>query len=218
MKYLFFIFLLIILRFEGSNTRDFEDIFFHVYRNDSKIGHHKLKFSNNGEETSVDIEIDFKVSFLGFVLYDYYHSNVEKWSGNKLLSLTTQTNKNGEKLYCNLINKNSSKKITGTFNPIEFPDNLISTSYWNKQLVNSDNKIVLNTQDCSLINFKIKDLGTKNIYNEKLLASHYKLIGKESSGEDLDIDIWYDGKGNWVKMIFLKDGSIIEYFLDGFHE
>ncbi len=218
MKFSVLIFFLILLRFETSFTRNFEDIFFHVYRNDSKIGHHKLKFNNDGNETTIDIEIDFKVSFLGFVLYDYYHSNIEKWNGNKLLSLTTKTNKNGEKLNCNLINKNDSKKISGTFNPIEFPDNLISTSYWNNQLVNSDNKIVLNTQDCSLINFNIKNLGAEKIYNKKLLASHYKLVGKESSGEDLDIDIWYDSKGNWVKMIFLKDGSVIEYFLDGFHE
>ena len=43
-------------------------------------------------------------------------------------------------------------------------------------------------------------------------TSRYKLTGKEASGDDVNIDIWYN-KDNWVKMIFLKDGSTIEYFL-----
>ena len=56
--------------------------------------------------------------------------------------------------------------------------------------------------------------GKELIYNNKIDSYHYKLTGFESSGEKIDIDIWYDDKKNWVKMIFLKDGSKIEYFLD----
>ena len=51
-----------------------------------------------------------------------------------------------------------------------------------------------------------------------LNVNKYKIEGKESTGEDIDIDIWYDDLGNWVKMIFIKDGSEIEYFLDTYHE
>ena len=36
-------------------------------------------------------------------------------------------------------------------------------------------------------------------------------MGKEITGEDVIIDIWYDNSGKWSKMIFLKDGSEIEY-------
>ena len=51
------------------------------------------------------------------------------------------------------------------------------------------------------------------IYNN-LPTNHYKLIGKESTGESVDIDIWYDKSKEWVKMIFIKDDSAIEYILD----
>ena len=37
------------------------------------------------------------------------------------------------------------------------------------------------------------------------------LEGKESTGEDVIIDIWYDINKNWSKMIFIKDGTEIEY-------
>ena len=50
------------------------------------------------------------------------------------------------------------------------------------------------------------------IYDNSLKASRYKLLGKEFTGDDVNIDIWYKDK-KWVKMIFLKDGSTVEYFL-----
>ena len=48
-----------------------------------------------------------------------------------------------------------------------------------------------------------------------MLAEHFKLTGKEITGDDVDIDIWYKDS-QWVKMIFYKDGSEIEYFLKDF--
>ena len=80
------------------------------------------------------------------------------------------------------------------------------------------NKNVLNTQDCTLIDLNIRNLGPEKIYNSKLMATRYKLSGKESSGEYLDIDVWYDENLEWVKMRFLKDGSTINYILDGYDE
>ena len=93
---------------------------------------------------------------------------------------------------------------------------MIPSSYWNYDLVKDKNdKTVLNTQDCSFIDFKINYLGEDNIYNNKILAEHFKLTGKEITGDDVDIDIWYKNS-QWVKMIFYKDGSEIEYFLKDF--
>ena len=80
-----------------------------------------------------------------------------------------------------------------------------------EELIKGVKKKTLNTQDCSVIDFTIKSLGEKMIYNNKVLTDHYKLEGKESTGEDVIIDIWYDKFGRWAKMIFIKDGSEIEY-------
>ena len=73
-------------------------------------------------------------------------------------------------------------------------------------------------RDCNIIELGIEKLGRELIYKRVLFASRYKLTGKETSGEDLNIDVWYDDKGNWVKMIFVKDGSKIEYYLDKYNE
>ena len=235
-----------------------KDIFFHVYRNGSKIGHHKINFqsyidSNGSRFINADIEIKFKVKFLGFVVYDYFHKNKESWKKtpketiafackgcnhlNFLNNLNSSTDKNGTKMFCNI---ESDKKKNGAFllakgSEAELSAHAytMSSSYWDSHLVERNinenglildaedsliEKKVFNTQDCSLINFKIMNKGEKLIYNNELSTKHYKLNGEESNGGILDIDIWYDDSGNWVKMKFLKDGSEIEYFLDEYHK
>ena len=185
-----------------------------MYRNNSKIGFHKISFIKNNNIISSKIEIKFEVTFLGFVVYDYYHLNNEKWENNTLVSMNAVTDKNGEKLECNL-KKETQFKISGTSGNQILDEKITPTTYWNfNELIGKGNKNkVLNSQDCSYIDFKINYLGEELIYDNLIKTSRYKLTGKEASGDDVNIDIWYN-KDNWVKMIFLKDGSKIEYFLD----
>ena len=49
------------------------------------------------------------------------------------------------------------------------------------------------------------------IYNNKVKTDHFKLQGKETTVEEVIIEILNDQNGRWVKMIFIKDGSEIEY-------
>ncbi len=190
------------------------NIKFNVYRNDSLIGYHKVDFSSSENFLNADIEIKFEVKFLGFVVYEYFHKNKEVWNDSNLINLNTTTNKNGEFLKCKLTKTNGAFTIDGTLAKEVINESLVPTSYWNKILVHKKNPKVLNTQDCSYIKFKVTDLGKEKIYNNSLEASHYKLIGKEVSGEVVDIDIWYNQSKEWVKMIFVKDESKIEYFLN----
>ena len=81
------------------------DISFNVYRNDSKIGYHKLNFEKEEDRIIASIEIKFEVKFLGFTLYDYFHKNKEVWIADSLFKLKTNTNNNGDQLYCNVKKK-----------------------------------------------------------------------------------------------------------------
>ena len=240
------------------NCSDFfpKDIYFHVYRNNDLIGFHKINFTRESDSSGIDyinanIEINFEVKFLGFVIYKYFHLNREKWkitsneyenkfctncNGNfSLEKLESITNKNGNQISC-LIKNNKKVLVAKTnINNEKISSNLytLTSSYWDPNLVFRikdgdtfriekerlvNKKFIYNTQDCSLIDLRIEKKTKENIYDNLLTTNRYKLTGKESSGGNLDIDIWYDENGNWVKMTFLKDGSIIEYFLDEYHE
>ena len=189
------------------------DISFNVYRNDSKIGYHKLNFEKEEDRIIASIEIKFEVKFLGFTLYDYFHKNKEVWIADSLFKLKTNTNNNGDQLYCNVTKKAERFVIDGKNNKVITKDEPFPSSYWIFDLVNNKNKRVLNTQDCSFIDFKIEFLGNEKIYEDQLEAMHYKLTGKEFNGDDVNIEIWYSNS-KWVKMIFYKDGSKIDYFLE----
>ena len=193
-----------------------DDIYFNVYRNGSKIGYHKIDFINDNNSTNPYVEIKFEVTFLGFTVYDYFHQNNENWVDNSLVKLKTKTDKNGEDLFCNVNKIDNATSLDGTNNKEDIYENILPTSYWNYKLVeDKKNKKVLNTQDCSFIDFKIEYLGEEKIYSNEMFAEHFKLTGKEFTGDDVDIDIWYKDS-QWVKMIFYKDGSEIEYFLKDF--
>ena len=187
---------------------------FNVYRNDSKIGYHKLNFTKNEDFIESKINIEFKVSFLGLTLYEYSHQNIELWRDNSLFQLNTKTNKNGEILDCNYKRINDSYQVNGSFGKRLLQTSPVPTSYWNKKIVENNLVNALNTQDCSDLYFTVSYIGQDLIYNDSLLADHFKLIGKESSGENVDIDLWYDQEDRWVKMIFVKDSSKIEYILE----
>jgi len=217
-----FFFGLFILFFFYSSTGNTlpTEIFFQVYRNGDKIGYHKINFKEKKNTIQAIIEIKFEVTFLGFVVYDYFHINKEFWENDLLNNLHTKTDKNGESMFCNLTKKHKKLFSEGSAGKDQLPLKTIPTSYWNHKLVSSQplNKRVLNTQDCSFIDFKIEKIGEERIYNGYLPSTHFKLSGQELTGEDVKIDIWYDENKNWVKMIFIKDNSKIEYFLDKFHE
>ena len=212
-KIFFFFFLVIISPPFLFGQESIEDISFNVYRNDSKIGYHKLNFKREEDRIIASIEIKFEVNFLGFTLYDYFHKNKEVWIADSLFKLKTNTNNNGDQLYCNVKKKAERFVIDGENNKIITKDEPLPSSYWKFDLVNNEKKRVLNTQDCSFIDFKIEFLGNEKIYEDQLEAMHYKLTGKEFNGDDVNIDIWYSNS-KWVKMIFYKDESKIDYFLE----
>ncbi len=195
-----------------SNTAS-EKLNFNVYRNGSLIGYHNLDFYEKDSLIESKIEIKFQVTFLGFVVYEYLHKNLEKWMNNTLVFMEASTDKNGDLLDCKVNKKENKFKISGTNGDFMLDKKITPTTYWKfDQLITGEKKKVLNSQDCSYINFQIKYLGDEMIYDNLLKASRYKLLGKEFTGDDVNIDIWYKDK-KWVKMIFLKDGSKVEYFL-----
>ena len=203
MKNFFFVFSFIIFCSSTIKCQP-NDILFNVYRNDVKIGYHKVTFDNRDNELLALIDINFVVKFLGFTLYNYKHFNKERWKNNKLVSIDASTNKNGEELFCKT---NELKEM------------IIPSSYWNNILISNENVSELkNTQDCTSIQVEITKLGKEYIYNKSLIADRYKIIGKESKGETVDIDIWYNSNNEWVKMVFVKDNSKINYILNEFDE
>lgn len=214
----FFTFIILLIPIKSLSS-DYPNLLFQVYRNQNLIGTHELLIKKKNSSTEVNIKIKFDVSFLGFKIYEYRHSNTERWIENELIFLESSTNQNGKLMSCTLKKKGGKLDISGTDNIVTLDNNILPSSYWNSVLVKKNKQLkILNTHDCSFINLNVKFLGNEKIYNDKLFASHYKLRGFESSGAEVDIDLWYDKYDNWVKMRFLKDESVIDYVLSNYED
>ena len=115
MKSLLAITILLVTFLEAKST-ELNDIFFNVYRNGSKIGYHKINFSNDNNSINPFVEIKFEVTFLGFTIYNYFHQNNENWLNNSLVQLKSKTDKDGENLFCNAKKINNRISLDGTNN------------------------------------------------------------------------------------------------------
>ena len=104
----FFIFFTLFLPSISVSNTVAEKLNFNVYRNGSLIGYHNLDFYETDSLIESKIEIKFEVTFLGFVMYEYLHKNLEKWMNNTLVFMEASTNKNGEFLDCK-VNKKENK-------------------------------------------------------------------------------------------------------------
>ena len=154
---LFFICFTLVLPSISVSNIAAEKLNFNVYRNGSLIGYHNLDFYEKDSLIESKIEIKFEVTFLGFVVYEYFHKNLEKWMNNTLVFMEASTDNNGDLLDCKVNKKENKFKILGTNGDFTLDKKITPTTYWKfDQLISGEKNKVLNSQDCSYINFEIK--------------------------------------------------------------
>jgi hypothetical protein len=182
---------------------------FAVERDGTPIGHHRLTFTRQGADVVVDIDIKLEVSFAFIKVYDYHHRNREVWRDGKLVGFETQTDANGSPFKVRATREGDLIAIKGEKYQGPAPGDLLPTSYWNPKTISASE--LINTQDGRLAKAKVADLGIETIdaAGTRIDARHYRISG------DLDLDLWYDRNGMWVKTSFKapSDGSLISYEL-----
>lgn len=181
-------------------------IFFDVWREGSLIGSHRLDFSRQGEELRVDIAIELKVDFAYITVFRYQHRNREIWRGGRLLAMQSTTDDDGERARVLLQAKGEELAVDGTKFAGTVPGNLLPTTYWREESMRAAR--LVSSQDGRIFEVTVTPLGEEDVLSEGRLvkARHYSMRG------DLDLDLWYDAAGEWVRLTFkASDGSLIEY-------
>ena len=86
-----------------EHYKDLNRIEFDIYRNNKHIGKHIFSFKRQGDQFSVDSEINFEIKKLGIVLYKYHVSGTEHYLNGKLIKFASKTDQNGKQKYVNMI-------------------------------------------------------------------------------------------------------------------
>jgi hypothetical protein len=181
-------------------------IFFDVWREGSLIGSHRIDFTRQGDDLRVDIAIELKVDFAYITVYRYEHRNRELWRGDRLLAMQSSTDDDGDRARVLLQARDGELAVEGTKFTGTMPGDLLPTTYWREDSVRAAR--LVSSQDGRIFEVTVTPLGEEDVLSEGRMvkARHYSMRG------DLDLDLWYDADGQWVRLTFkASDGSLIEY-------
>lgn len=182
------------------------EIYFDVYREDEKVGFHRVGLDKAGEDLLVRSTFELKVDFLFFTAFRYLYRSEARWRRGLLNSLKVTVDDDG-RLFT-LDSRREGERMTITNPNGRYTANLplFPTNHWNAAVLGENR--VLNTLTGRINNVQIVPTGREAVVTERgrVSATRYTYTG------DLDTEVWYDDAGRWVKMRFKgRDGSNIEY-------
>ena len=189
---------------------------FEIFRNNKKIGFHKLSFQNIEDKIVVNTEIQMIDKLVGVIpVFKYFHKGREIWINNHFVEAKTSTKKNRVEFQFIAKRKGSKIEIKSRKKVFLIDGDSLFTSYWHQNWLKK--KVLFDNQHGKkrLINVEKKNFEEIKTSNNTIFAQRYKVTGTQDklNGKKIDYDIWYDDKGRWVKTKFFVKKSLIEYFL-----
>ena len=186
-----------------------ENLYFDVTINGDPMGYHYVEYSREGDELVVDIDIDLRVKFAFITVFKYIHENQERWQGDTLMSLRSETLDSGDNFFVEAQRTNGILAVEGSRGEFEAEGSVASTTYWNYSSMTGNDRM-LNSQKGDLLDYTLTRQGTETIVarGEEIEADKYFLDSK------IDTTIWYNTETKeWVKLEFDARGRTIEYTL-----
>ncbi|MDA5194805.1 DUF6134 family protein [Govanella unica] len=181
-----------------------------IRRNGDLIGHQETRFSTENGILRVVNEGRLKVKVLFVTAYSYSFDSVSLWCGETMTSFEAHVNDNGKKKQILASATSAGMRVNGPEGEVLVAAPLYPTEHWNPATLKTSR--ILNSQSGRIDAVQVTDLGEEliAINSGSLPARHYSFRG------DLDLDVWYDRAGRWVKLRFVtkKDKSVIDYICD----
>lgn len=190
----------------GTSIPEKGNLYFDVWRNGSLIGSHRIDFRQDGADLVVDISIRLAVDFAYVTVFRYEHRNEERWRDGRLIAMTSSTNDDGKAEHVRLAATPDGLAVDGSVFTGTLPADLLPTTYWRVESIRQ--RRLVSSQDGRPMDVTVTDAGLDTVLSEGRVvpASRYLMRG------DLDLDLWYDANGEWVKLTFVaSDGSTIDY-------
>ncbi|GJL94579.1 MAG: hypothetical protein DHS20C05_09840 [Hyphococcus sp.] len=185
-----------------ASARDL-DAKFLIKHKGKVIGHHIVDVRNTEFGTVVDTKIEMRVKFGPIPVFKYDHTAREVWRDDKLISLVSNTDNNGEVSSVDAKYRDGGLYINGSEYEGMAPANSAPSSYWDKSVV--DAEALINTQTGEIIDIEVENLG-ETLAPHDQTAEHYRLTGTVA------LNIWYEGE-RWVGSNFIVDGEELTYVL-----
>ena len=167
---------------------------FRVLLDGKDIGEHRFLLRTDGTERELRSEARFDVRILMFNAYRYVHEATERWNGNCLVSLASNTDSNGDLESVRATTAGGRMSVERTGRREEHDGCVMTFAYWNPEILTA--RRLLNSQSGELVPVTITDAGaeTLTVRRRPVTANRHRI-----QGPDLRIDIWYAGE-QWIAL------------------
>ena len=183
---------------------------FDITRSGKKLGTHVLSFEPGNGTLAVHVAVDITFKIAGITLYRYRHQATERWEGDRVISLDTQTDDNGTAHRVTARREGAALMVEGDkLARYAAPDNALPATHWNRRELEGP---WINTQDGKLLRPRVAAQGVETIPTVgggTLRARRYALSG------DVQIDMFYDERQGWAGLSFIKGGAPVRYERQG---
>ena len=185
---------------------------YELFRNNQSIGYHKYDFIRDGENLSIESEVNFKITKLGVDLYKYFAKSEENYEKGIFKSYSSKTKQNKKDRYVNIKANTTDKNLIIDGSSYKGKANIefIVGTWWNHEIVNS--KAQISGISGRIIEQTVTFLGKEEV---KIGDKTYKTLRFNFKSSDetlpdskkLNTDIWYEENTYlWIKAAFEKTG------------
>jgi hypothetical protein len=183
-----------------------QNIEFRVLLDGDDVGHHRVAFSASGEQIAADIESAFNVTMAGFTVFEFVQRSREVWQDGALQSVRASTTANDTTTTLVVDRVGDRLSIDGDKFKGEGPGTLIPASWWSPAILTQTQMLALSGE---IVPISVANLGreTIDVAGAPLQTTRYAVKGR------IEMNLWYDDQGKWVKSAFEIRGSQVEYVL-----
>ena len=177
------------------------DIGFRIMRRGSQIGTHIVRFRDALGGIEARSEVRVLVQLIGITVYRYVHDTVETWRGDRLFALSSTSERNGTRGFCEVRSEGGQLLLRGAATPVEtrLPPNAAPLTWWRAATLLTDTPVFDPRQgeavSPTLRRSRAPGGGTRVV-----------LVGGEGA------EIVYDATGAWVGFGTTgEDGSTVQF-------
>jgi hypothetical protein len=183
---------------------------FSVLYKGSRIGTHAVSYASTTGEMLVKTEIQLEAKLAFFPAYALSHRSEEAWRAGRLMSLSSETVEQGERLRVEGVATPQGFRVlseSGRF--IAAATTLTSNDLWTPaildpaEVVDARRGRIIGVNACKVADEPLVVAGGK------VRATRYKFVTPYYAGS-----IWYDQADLWVHGEFERDGSKVQYQLE----
>jgi len=185
---------------------------FNVLREGKPFGSHAVSFNKSADGTLVaKTAVSLKAGLGPVTLFRYQLDATETWLDGQLQKVSGAVNDDGKKRSVTANRKGNTLNVSGSDFKGVAPAGIVPASHWNYAQTKSGK--LLSTEDGEIIEVKVVNKGRENVKvgNQTIEANRYLMDSA------LDVELWYDDTGRWVKLAFEARGQKIEYVLDSLY-